>query len=495
MLCDHVPIFMQRLAAEVGLQHQCNMELWADVSTFLDCNAQCALELYAADALARKARFPVRMVSFADGAYSPVGDLAPAVQSGVTVAFDGGVGRMHLREAFVTDVGIHMTALAQQQLDLPSFGDVACVFCETPCADDITAGDHVCDFWAMATTAVCGAAERRAVLVRVQELLFEPEPHMPVPRVCMEVVTPQSMLLGIVAAVDLLVHVLVPGKRKRLFPSAFALPPMVELPVSMSSLERVLQHYRPLLADAPPEYQHGLFASMVAFASSVARAGGVMQRQPPAILSWDPPALETFRAQLYVQTPSVAPLEAFVASMRKGKMHMLAAERFRRAAVSPASLATLVSAVFAPAHEKFAGLLRRGVSRGVGARGATAAPTGQPCITKFALWGAQEALGLAAANPQGREAAFFGMLGALGLRFATAQRRFFARTLRLSQQDLQRASEDEHVLMRVGFLAHWCACGWHTLGPRAQDRDGVGARLVTTSPASGLAAYNFVSHE
>lgn len=482
-LREHVPAFMQRLAAEVGVECSCEMLLWEDAARGLDRGTQGVLEVFAAAAVKRGACVPVRAICFAGcpGEHDyPVTDIEPLCAIGVAVALEAGALRMHAREAFQTDVGEHTTALAQQQLDLPSFGDAACVLCEAPCALDATAGDHACDFWAVATAGVRGDTGRRTVLVHVRDALFAPAPHGPAPRVCVAVATPLSMLLGIVAAVDLLVFVLAPHKSKTVFPSAFAVPRMEELPVSVASLERVLQHYRPMLADAPLQCQEGLFASMVAFAAAVARGGGVVQRARAGALGVDVPPLAAFRAQLHAPPPGAAGgVEAFVAAMRRGRIRMLATARPDGSArACAASLEPLMCALYAPAHDGLASLIRRGLCQGVCVRGACSVPASQPRITSFVRWGAHEAFATAAADPRSREGALFALLGALHARFPAAHGRYFAQTLCLTHEDLARASEDEHVLLRLGFLAHYCASAWHALAPDAAEGPCSALRLV-----------------
>jgi len=476
-LRDHVPDFMLRLSAELGLCCSCEVRPWQDAAVLLERSAQQALRVFTSAGNA--ARLPVRQVAFPDGPGAPVTGLAAAAGEGATVVFDEAAGgaHMHPREAFLSDVGAHTTTLAWQQLELPSFGEASCVLCETPCGEDGGGGQaHACEFWAAASAALRGEAARRTVLVFAQDALFAtPAPH--VPRACLYVVTPLAMLLAIMAAVDLLVCVIAPHKRKLEFASAFGVPRMEALPVCLLSLERVLQHYRPLLADAPAGCEEDLFRGVVAFAASVARRGGLMLRARGASVACDSSLLPKLHPPL--RAPAAA-LERWVAALRRGRIRMLRVAQ--RADGAAAAVEAFVCEHYGGRCEALLALLRRGLAHGpVRARWPGGAPAGQSRITSFVRCGGQEALARAVAAPLGADAALLALLCALQARFPAAQRRFFEQTLVLSAADLARASDDEHVLLQLRFLAHLCASNWHALAPDAAGAACAHARLADAS--------------
>jgi len=315
---------------------------------------------------------------------------------------------------------------------------------------------------------VCGGEGRgfgdKSVLVRVEDRVLESVVYV-------WVVPPRSMLLALLAVADVVAHVLAPKMGLVHFPSPFTREIMGDiyaargLGLDISSLYRVVAHYRPLFDRCSPSTAQRAVAFLFAFGGAVAVAGGVMGDAKALCLPYDSVAAADYLAQVNHVLDArrremvVTGVALFVQRMRCGALAPV--PTLERNPMRRDEICKMLCREYGRCEAGLTPHIKQALRQCTGALVASVAvrlPL-QTRMTDFAP-GGMGALLQQAREHAGPEHKFVSLLALVRGRFAVAQLPFIMQTMRVSEEQVQNAREEECVKHDMCFLVHVLALNW-----------------------------------
>lgn len=470
----HVDGLVSKLQQDLSLHIQCEQIGFSEVLNRLHPETKQLLRVLAGSRAGDAATlFPKRVASFHCGGES---HKVTAISShhkvekcvSLQTAHHSKSIKIHTNESFVPHTGALTAALGLQNLEMPVFKAASCVFCGGLLG--VAHEPHVCSFWALGQARVStehGAF--KSVLLHVQDSILDS--GMPSLLIC--VVTPLGMMLAVLSIVDLVVYILAPQLKGVPFTSPFEIPECMGMPVSVCSLENVVKHYMPLFSATPQSYQMRIYDVLLAFGVSVAQRGGVNGEQSSVRIPYfdTPPPISVFRVDLkmtYKTRARDSHFEGFVSCLQAGRLALHA--RIRQG-IEPTWRHTL-ECWMSERYDTSDKVLDPFIKNGLRKYNSDEVyeprdrnDVSQGLITDFYESSMRMILRRAELDNDSRQRAFFSLLQAVHTRFREAQRRFFSKTLRMSDNDIALCPEETLIVYHIRFLTELCECNWTALSP------------------------------